>query len=250
MGVAVPAVKRGRGPAHAQIEAWLANAVAAGRLSPGDRLPPERELAGRLGVSRMTVRHALASLERRGLVARRVGRSGGTFVAEPKLELAGLAALSDQLRGLGLVAGARVLSARELAPDTAVGDALGLAPAARVYEIVRVRLADGEPVALERTSFLAEAFPGLLDGPLEGSLYDLIRARYRDVPVRAVERLEATVADEEDAQALGVRPGVPLLRTERIAYGESGRPLEHSRDLFRGDRTRVIWESEIKGPAV
>src|SRR3954471_22469400 len=102
MRVGVRPVKRGRGPAHAQIEAWLADAVSRGRLVPGERLPPERELAGRLGVSRMTVRHALASLERRGLVARRVGRGGGTFVAEPKLELAGLTALSDQLRGLGL----------------------------------------------------------------------------------------------------------------------------------------------------
>jgi GntR family transcriptional regulator len=249
MRVAVPAVKRGRGPAHTQIEAWLADAVAAGRLTQGDRLPPERELARRLGVSRMTVRHALASLERRGLVARHVGRGGGTFVAQPKLELAGLAALSDQLRGLGLAAGARVVSARELVPEPVIADALDLAEAARVYEIVRVRFADREPVALERTSFPADAFPGLVDGPLEGSLYDLIRARYAEAPVRAVERLEAVLAGEEEADALELMPGAPLLRVERIAYAASGRPLEHSRDLFRGDRTRVVWESAIKDSA-
>ena len=102
MGVAVRRVKPGRGPAHAQIERWLADAIRTGRFAPGHRLPPERDLAMRAGVSRMTLRQALDSLERRGLVERRVGRDGGTFVAEPKLELAGLSALSDQLRGLGL----------------------------------------------------------------------------------------------------------------------------------------------------
>ncbi len=244
MRLAVPSVKPGRGPAHAQIEDWLTNAVAAGKLAPGQRLPPERELAERLRVSRMTLRHALASLERRGLVVRHVGRDGGTFVAEPKLELAGLAALSDQLRGLGLAAGARVLSAEERAATPAeafLGD--------RVYEIVRVRLADGEPVALERSVFPAEAFPGLLEGPLESSLYELMRGRYADVPVRAVERLEPTLAGVEDAAALGIAPGAPMMLVERTAYGASGRPLERSRDLFRGDRTRVVWESEIRLPA-
>src|SRR4051794_3381452 len=94
-------VKPGRGPAHQQIEESLERAIAAGRLVPGQRLPAERELAERLRVSRMTLRQALDALERRGLVSRRVGRDGGTFVDEPKLELAGLVGLSDQLRGLG-----------------------------------------------------------------------------------------------------------------------------------------------------
>src|SRR5436305_2384432 len=202
MALRVPRVKPGRGPAHAQIEAWLDDAVAAGKLGPGDRLPPERELAERLRVSRMTLRHALDSLERRGLVARRVGRDGGTFVAQPRIELAGLAGLSDQLRARGLAAGARVLSALErdaTSAETELGD--------RVYEIVRVRLANGEPVALERGVYSADAFPGLLDEPLEGSLYELMRRRRDEVPVRAVERLEPALADEDAADALGVTPG-------------------------------------------
>jgi GntR family transcriptional regulator len=242
MALRVPSVKPGRGPAHAQIESWLDDAVAAGKLGPGDRLPPERELAERLGVSRMTLRHALDSLERRGIVVRHVGRDGGTFVAEPKLELAGLAGLSDQLRALGLAAGARVVSAVERDATTAEGE-LG----ARVYELVRVRLANGEPVALERGVYAADAFPGLLDEQLEGSLYELMRRRRDEVPTRAVERLEPVLADVEDAQALGVAAGSPLLLVERDAYGPSGRLLERSHDLFRGDRTRVVWESEILG---
>ena len=243
MGLTVTPVKPGRGPAHAQIEEWLEGVIARGRLAPGDRLPPERELAGRLRVSRMTLRQALASLERRGLLARRVGREGGTFVDAPKLELAGLSALSDQLRGLGLAAGARVLSAQERATTPAEAAALGHEGA--VFEIRRVRLADGVPLALERNLFPADAFPGLLETPLEGSLYALMRERYDEVPVRAVERLEPTLARPEEAEALGVAAGQPLMLVERLAYGPSGRALELSHDLFRGDRTRVVWETEL-----
>ncbi|MHB8470945.1 MAG: GntR family transcriptional regulator [Gaiellaceae bacterium] len=233
-------VKPGRGPAHTQIEAALERAIERGSLTPGDRLPAERELAHRFGVSRMTLRQALGVLERHGRLVRSKGRYGGTFVAEPKLELVGTSALSDQLRNLGVAAGTRVLDARErdARPDERE---LG----ARVYAIVRVRLANGEPVALERGAYAIAAFPGLLDQPLDGSLYELIRARYDDVPVRARERLEPALARPDEAAALGIQPGAPVMLVERTAYGATGRALERSRDVFRGDRTTVTWESEI-----
>jgi GntR family transcriptional regulator len=235
-------VKPGRGPAHAQIESALEHAIEGGSLSPCDRLPAERELAERYGVSRMTLRQALGALEQRGRLRRSKGRYGGTYVAEPKLELAGTSALSDQLRGLGVAAGARVLSAveRDAEPEEA---ALG----SRVFAIERVRLANGEPVALERGAYAPGAFPGLLDAPLDGSLYELIRARYDEVPVRAVERLEPGLARAEEADALGIDVGAPVMLVERTAFSAAGRPLERSRDVFRGDRTRVVWESEILG---
>jgi GntR family transcriptional regulator len=235
-------VKPGRGPAHAQIESALEHAIERGRLAPGDRLPAERTLAERYGVSRMTLRQALGALEQRGRLTRSKGRYGGTYVAEPKLELAGTSALSDQLRGLGVAAGARVRSAveRDAEPDETM---LG----ARVFAIERVRLANGEPVALERGAYAAEAFPGLLDNPLEGSLYELIRAQYDEVPVRAVERLEPGLAREDEADALGIDVGAPVMLVERTAFSAAGRALERSRDVFRGDRTRIVWESEILG---
>jgi DNA-binding GntR family transcriptional regulator len=235
-------VKPGRGPAHAQIESALEHAIERGRLSPGDRLPAERALAERYGVSRMTLRQALGALEQRGRLTRSKGRYGGTYVAEPKLELTGTSALSDQLRGLGVAAGARVLSAveRDAEPDEAQ---LGR----RVFAIERVRLANGEPVALERGAYPVEAFPGLLDRPLDGSLYELIRASYDEVPVRAIERLEPGLARDDESQALGIDVGTAVMLVERTAFSAAGRPLERSRDVFRGDRTRIVWESEILG---
>src|SRR5437868_3446775 len=87
---------------------------------------------------------------------------------------------------------------------------------------------------------------GLLEGSLEGSLYDLIRARYDAVPVRAHERLEPALAHPEEAAALEIEPGAPVMLVERTAYSATGRPVEHSRDVFRGDRTTVVWESQIR----
>src|SRR4051794_16180699 len=172
----------------------------------------------------MTLRQALDSLERRSLVTRQVGRDGGTFVAEPKLELSGLSALSDQLRGLGLAAGARLLAAQERAPTAEEAEAFGRD--GPVYEISRVRLAEGEPIALERNVFAADAFPGLIELPLEGSVYALMRGRYDEVPVRAVERLEPVLARADEARALGIAPRAPLMLVERVAHGPSGRVLE------------------------
>jgi GntR family transcriptional regulator len=191
----------------------------------------------------MTLRHALGSLEERGLVARRVGRDGGTFVEEPKLELTGLAALSDQLRGLGRHAGARVLSASERQPTAAEEAAFG--SQARVFEIVRVRSADASPVALERTVLPCALFPSLLDEPLDGSLYALMRDRYGIRPARAVERLEPALASRDDAVALGLTPRRPVMLVQRTTYDAAGRAVEVSRDVFRGDRMRVVWETEI-----
>ena len=111
---APPAISRAPGTTvHAQIEDWLAGEITVGRLVPGDRLPAEQDLAAWFGVSRMTLRHALGELARRGLVTKAVGRRGGTFVAAAKLEqdLTTLAGFSEQLRRAGMVAGARVLSA-------------------------------------------------------------------------------------------------------------------------------------------
>ena len=218
---------------YAQIIAQIEQAIADGDLAPGDRLPPERALAEEHGVSRMTVRQALQSLEARGLLRRSIGRNGGSFVARPKVErdLGTFSGLSEQLARQGVLAGARVVSAGE------VGGAV---------EIVRVRLADGEPFAVERSSFPADRFRALLDLDLSGSLYDLLEEHFDAAPVRAVERIEPVLADADDATALGLRAGAPLMLVDRVAYDSAGLVVETARDVFRGDRTRIVaWTSEL-----
>lgn len=214
---------------YAAIIAEIEQAIADGELAAGDRLPPERALAEAHGVSRMTVRQALQTLESRGLLTRAIGRNGGSFVAAPKLErdLGTFSGLSEQLARRGIAAGARVLSARET--DDGV-------------EIVRVRLADGVPFALEHSTFPVR-FAFLLDCDLHGSLYELLGG---DAPVRAVERIEPVLADAHAAALLDVRAGDPLLLVDRTAYGGGGELVESARDLFRGDRTRIVaWTSQL-----
>jgi GntR family transcriptional regulator len=244
-----PMIRRQPGTTvHGQIEDWLANAIAAGELAPGDRLPTENDLAAWLGVSRMTLRHALGELAQRGLVTRTVGRGGGTFVAEPKLEqdLTTLAGFSAQLRRHGKVAGARVLAAAMIPASATAAAALGLTEGDHVAEVRRIRMADGKPMVIEHSLFPAALFPDLLECRLDGSLYELLEERYGQRPHRARERLEPVVAGVREAEALEVDEGAPLMLVERIAYSATGRPLEFARDLFRGDRTRVVvWTSEL-----
>jgi GntR family transcriptional regulator len=244
-----PEIVRGPGATvHTQIEDWLAGEIAAGTLVPGDKLPTEQDLATWFGVSRMTLRHALAELARRGLVTRAVGRHGGTFVAAPKLEqdLTSLAGFSEQLRRHGMVATARVLSASQRPAGPAAAAALRIGKDDPVYEVQRVRLADGKPIVLERSLFPAGRFPGMLDSRLDGSLYELLEVRYGLRPHRARESLEPVTARVREAEALEVAEGAPLMLVERTAYARSGEPLEYARDLFRGDRTKVVvWTCEL-----
>lgn len=230
------------GPIHAQIVDHLTSAIGAEKLSAGEALPPERQLATILGVSRVTLRRALETLERHGLVRRSVGRGGGTFVSEPKLQrdLTRYAGLADELRDQQVEVTARVLSAHERTASPAIAAALHLPPGAAIYEIVRVRLVKGQPVALERTNYAVGRLPGLLELPLEGSIYDAMRRRYGEAPVQAAEYLEPMVAGPDEVAALEVQAGAPLMYVERIAYDLAGEPMEFSRDVFRGDRTRMV----------
>ena len=210
--------------------------------APGERLGAERELAERLGVSRSTVRVALAELERSGVIRRKTGRGGGIFVAERKVErdLSSLAGLPAYLRRQGFEADARVLSTATVEADAETAQALGIDPADLVLEVVRVRLADREPISLERALFPADRFPGLLDRSLGGSLYELLQTAYELEPGEAEERIEVVAAGSAEARLLGVRRAAPLLAVARTAWDADGRAFERSHDLFRADRARIV----------
>ena len=250
LGPAPPEILRGSGATvYGQIEDWLAEAIGR-RLAPGDRMPSEQDLAAWFGVSRMTLRQALAKLARRGLVTRTVGRRGGTFVAERKLEQdrTTLAGFSEQLRRHGIQPGARVLFATQRPAGPVSAAALELPEGDPVHEVRRVRLGDGRPIVLEQSLFPAALFPGLLQCRLDGSLYELLETRYGQRPHRARESLEPVTAGVREAEALEVAEGAPLMLVERVAYAQTGQPVEFARDLFRGDRTRIVmWTSELAG---
>ncbi len=109
-----------------------------------------------------------------------------------------------------------------------------------MLEIVRVRLADGEPISLERAQFPANRFSGLLDHSLGGSLYELLQAEFAVEPGEAIERIEIVGAAALEAKVLEVKRSTPLVAIIRTAWGTDGKPFEYSHDLFRSDRVRIV----------
>lgn len=234
------------GPAVIVVRSELRRQIDSGELAPGGRLGAEREIAERLGVSRSTVRAALADLERSGLITRSRGRSGGIFVAERKVErdLTSLAGLPAYLRRQGFQSDARVISTATIAAPDDVAFALGLSPGELIHEIVRVRLADQAPISLERASFPAERFPGLLDHALAGSIYELLEGQYGLRPGEAEERIEVVAAGASDSRLLDVQRNASLVSISRTAWDSDGAAFESSLDLFRGDRVRIVVRAQ------
>jgi len=236
-------------PAYLQVAHGLAARIESGALEGGSALPAERDLAGTLGLSRVTVRQALALLARQGLLTRRHG--SGTFVnapglaadpARPPRPLGLLTGFSDDVRSRGGTPGARVLSFEEARPTPQEAMTLALSPQDRVYRLRRLRTADGEPLAVEESTLPAGAVgPLTVADVTDASLYGLLAERGLS-PVRAVRHLRAVNAEPPLAGWLGVAPGAALLATERVSWAEGGRPVEHARAHYRGDRYDFVME--------
>jgi GntR family transcriptional regulator len=193
----------------------------------------------------MTLRQALAGLATRGLLERIPGRSGGTFIVEPTIDcdLTGLTGFTEQLRRADIKARARVVDARTVPATRQVAAALAMQRQEPVHEIVRIRLAEKVPLALEHSWFPAQVFPDLLSQPLTGSLYRLLTRHYRQRPHTAVEYLEPASVTAVQAQQLGIEPGVAVMRIERTAHTAAGLAVEYATDLFRPDRIRISVRS-------
>jgi GntR family transcriptional regulator len=174
------------------------------------------------------------------------GRGGGTFVAKGKIErdLSRIVGVPALLRSQGVVAGTRVLSACLAEADDVTAQALRARPGELVVDLVRIRLADSRPFSLEHAKLPAKRFPGLLELPLGGSVYELIEEHFGTRPAEATERIEVAAASADEAAILDVEPGAPLLAITRIASDTDGDPIEFSRDLFRADRTRIVVRTE------
>jgi GntR family transcriptional regulator len=228
---------------HHQVYLDLKSALDAAEWRPGERLPPERELARRYGCSLITIRRALDELSREGRLQRHQGR--GTFVQEPRLErdIAGTMSFTEEMQGRGLDPETRLVAARPEAAGETVAAALQLEPGSPTLYLERLRLAGGEPLLLEMVHLPAEHFPGLLASDLEhNSLYDVLTERYQTPVVRAREALEPVLLPAREARLLGVRPRSLALLVEGIAFSPTGTPVEFGRTYVRGDRTRYYVE--------
>lgn len=224
----------GSGPLYIQLQKRISEAIASGRLSPGDSLPPERDMAALTGLSRVTVRKAVQALVSGGQLLQK--RGSGTFVA-PRVEkleqaLSLLTSFTEDMARRGRTVESVWITRSLAAPAPEEVMALGLGAGDRVARLERVRSSDGVPLAIERASLPESVLPD--PAGVEGSLYKTLEVRGMR-PVRAVQRISAANLGAKDAELLNVAPGVAGLRIERISYLPSGRVVEFTRSLYRGD---------------
>ena len=216
-------------------------------LGVGDAIPSERQLGVDLGVSRLTVRAALDELVREGYLVRR--RGAGTFVAEPKVAKGiDVSSFSDDMRRRGLVPASRTLDLREVPAGARLGRLLHVSPAEPVLSIKRLRLADGEPMAIELLNVRASLVPGLTGDDLEqSSFYDLLASRYEVEIVAGTQTVEPTVTNDEESAVLGVPLHSPALLFERVTRTITGDVVEFTTSTYRGDRYRLVTELGVGG---
>jgi GntR family transcriptional regulator len=226
-----------RRPKGAELQEILESVVAT--LPPGAPLPSERGLARRYGVARATVTQAVDALASKGLVYRVHG--SGTFVAEPKfLQPETLTSFTEDMRARGMVPGSLVLTQEVVAASELVARHLEVVAGTPMVHVHRVRTADGEPMAVERTYLPAGRFPGLEKADLaDRSLYDALAAVWGVAVAVADQWVSVSRLPPDDAATLGVGPAVPALLFQRVTRDAAGAIIEYVRALYRGDRYEV-----------
>jgi len=232
------------GPLYLQLKRWIEAAVASGAIRPGDALPSERDLAQRVDVSRVTVRKAMQQLVQDGVLVQRHG--SGTFVAPqtPRVEqsLSQLTSFAEDMARRGMAVHSTWLDRGlyDASPEETV--VLGLSPNERVARVERLRITGDMPLAIERAAISAAILP---DPENVGtSLYAHLE-KTGNRPVRAIQRIRAVSINASDAALLGVKQGEPMLQIERTSYLPSGRVIEFTRSVYRGDTYDFVAELRI-----
>jgi len=229
------------GPLYLKLRQTLEDAIQSGRLGHGSALPAERELAEYANVSRVTVRKAVDDLVRDGLLARRQG--SGTFVIKPvarvQQPLSQLTSFTEDMARRGLATRSEWLERGLFPPSPEEMMMLGLAAGTMVARISRLRIANDLPLAIERASLATEFLPD--PDAVTTSLYAELRKKDAR-PVRAIQRISACNVKEPEAALLAVPLGAAGLSIERISYLASGRVVEFTRSLYRGDAYDFVAE--------
>lgn len=226
-------------PLYYQVANDLREKIATGIFPSDSQLPNEAELCEMYRVSRITVRHALQILVSDGLVVRTQG--SGTFVRSATLTegLRGLSSFTEEMRALGVSVGGRVLRQKVTRATQELASGLRVVEGAPLFELYRLRTADGSPMGLQ-TSYLPLArFPGIEEQNFEEvSLYGLLENVYGVSLFEAFETLRMAKVSAAEARLLGLKAGSAAFEVERVTFDVQG-PFELARSLMRGDRYEI-----------
>ncbi len=242
----VKASVRNGAPLYLQLKKSIEDAVQRGVIGPGDALPSERDIAVKADVSRVTVRKAVQDLVKGGILVQRHG--SGTFVA-PRVErveqsLSRLTSFTEDMARRGMVVTSTWLDRGIYPPSPDEIMVLGLSAKELVARISRLRIANDTPLAIERASLSATVLPD--PAAIGSSLYAVLE-RTGNRPVRAVQRISAANLGDADAKLLDVPPGSASLNIERISYLATGKVIEFTRSIYRGDAYDFVAELRLAG---
>lgn len=236
-----------RVPKYYRLKQDLLKQLAA--LDPGQALPSERLLAAQYGTSRTTVRQAFHELVVEGRLERVHG--SGTYATSPKVaQRLQLTSYTEDMLAQGLEPSSRLLEIGTVRADDFLAEKLAIAPGAKVLRVERLRMANGEPRAIETSHLAAARFPRLRQHLLRvGSLYAALAEAY-DVHLDAAEEtIETVPARPEEAAILETDVGLPMLMLSRHSFDAKGEPVEWVRSVYRGDRYKfVTWLRRPAGP--
>jgi GntR family transcriptional regulator len=227
-------------PLHSRLESTLRRLIHDGQIGTGSILPGELELAAQLGVSRHTVRHALGVLTNEGLLRRERGRGTTVVSASPpaviERSLSTFYTFAWETRARGATQHSRILERTTLAADATFAERLAVSPGSEIERIVRVRIADDDPLVLE-TAYLPRQLSSAVDtATLEReSLYDELERRCRLRVTGAREFIRPVVLNRATARLLRATPGAPAFLVERTTWSDRG-PIEWQESVVRGDR--------------
>lgn len=234
-------------PLYLQVKAWMLAQIDSGAFRPHRRIPSERVLSERFGISRMTVRQALLELIQEGRLYSRIGK--GTFIADPPIlqPLRGLTGFSEDMRSRGLVPSSRVLRVEIVPVPMASRHALRLRTGDRVLSLQRLRLADAMPLTIESAHLTFPGVERLVTRDLSHSLYDILRTEFSIVPASAEMEAVARRGRPQELALLDMPDDIAVLALERTTFDLSGTPFEHTTSVFRGDRYRLSMHLDLEG---
>lgn len=224
-------------PLYHQIENDLRRLIGSGRIPPNATLPPEKDLCCAYGVSRHTMRKALARLVTDDLITRRAGRGTRVKAQADRIEFSLDRSFTRQMADMGRTARSRVLKqvvdTIDETPPSAFQDHVG----GQCLRLVRIRFGDDEPIGLQSSVILLERCPGLetYDFNTE-SLYDVLSREYHLVIMEIQHTISAVVADEFQAELLQVEHNAPLLLVKTTAFLGDRQGIESTVSYYRADR--------------
>jgi GntR family transcriptional regulator len=231
-------------PYYVQVKDILRTRIKDGTWATGDRLPSEAELCTMFEVSRTVVRQALQDLIHEGLIKRRKGK--GSFVAAGKISeqlVQKLTGFYQDMVEQGLEPVTEVQQQHIVPASAEIAEQLKIQPGSSVIEIIRLRSVQQIPTVLVTTYVPYSLCPDLVNDDLNNqSLYHLLETRYHLYIARGRRKIQAMLADGQEAKLLQVNKGAPLFRLDSISFLSDGTPVEYYFAFHRGDRSQFEVE--------